>query len=117
MFLCPLTYLSLPSFPTHNEMQEGIIKKIDVKFAIEVNPFSEFLMTSMLKYRDGAGLKSLYLEYRRVSNTTVSEQKLYELAQIFYTSIKDTGMILLRDAHVLSLPKSASITLYGITSI
>ena len=117
MFLCPLTYLSLPSFPTHNEMQEGIIKKIDVKFAIEVNPFSEFLMTSMLKYRDGAGLKSLYLEYRRVSNTTVSEQKLYDLAQIFYTSIKDTGMILLRDAHVLSLPKSASITLYGITSI
>ena len=117
MFLCQLTSISQHIYSNSNVMQGPLKRKIDVKFTLELNPFSEFLMMSMFKYRNGTGLKSLYLEYSRAYNTTVSEQKFYDLAKIFYTSIKDTGLILLRDALVLPFPKSSLITLYRVTSM
>ena len=117
MFVCSLTSIYLPIISNHTEIKGSTMKKFDIQFAIEMNPFSEFLMASILKHGRGVRLKSLYYEYKRVSNTSDSEQNLYDLAQIFYTSIKDTGMVLLRDALVLPFPKSSLIALYRVTSI
>ena len=43
-------------------MKQQILKEPDGEFAIEINPFSEFLMNAIPKYYHGVGLKSLYSE-------------------------------------------------------
>ena len=98
-------------------MKQQILKEPDGEFAIEINPFSEFLMNAIPKYHHGVGLKSLYSEYRKLSNASDSDQKLYKLTRAFYTSIKDTGLILLTADFVFSFPKSSSISLFRVTSM
>ena len=116
MFLCSLTSTYLPILSEYY-MKERILKEPDGEFAIEINPFSEFLMNAIPKYHHGVGLKSLYSEYRKLSNASDSDQKLYKLTRAFYTSIKDTGLILLRADFVFSFPKSSSISLFRVTSM
>ena len=88
------------------------MKDFDAKFQIEINPFSEFLVNSIFKYQHGANLRLLYYEYRKVSNETLSDEKLYKLAQAFYASIKDTELVRLIDESVLTFPKSHTATLH-----
>ena len=115
IFVGTLTSTYLPAFSNYSRMQTSIMKDADVNFAVELNPFIEFLMLGISTYLQGTSLKALFLEYKKVSNTTSSNRQLYALVQIFYDSIKDTELLLIKDASVLSFPKSSKVTLYKVT--
>ena len=116
IYLGTLTSLYLPELSIYNKRQSSAAQNFDVSFAIEINPFSVFLLSSIFKHPHGVVLKSLYSEFKKIANSTYfSEPKMYELAHIFYESIKDTGLILLRDASTPSFPKSSSATIYSVT--
>ena len=116
IYLGTLTSLYLPELSIYSKKQVSTAENFDVNFAIEINPFSEFILFSIFKHPHGVGLKSLFSDYKKITNSTYfGEPKMYELAQIFYESIKDTGLILLRDASTPSFPKSSSVTIYSVT--
>ena len=116
IYLGTLTSLYLPELSIYNKRQVSTIQTFDVNFAVEINPFSVFLLSSIFKHPNGIGLNFVNFEYKKMANSTyVSKPKMFELAHIFYESIKDTGLILLRDVSTPSFPKSSSVTIYSVT--
>ena len=113
IFLGTLASIYLPD---HSEILTSGGNDSNVIFAIETNPFIVFLMSKILQHPRGVGLKFAYSQYRKVSNlTNLSYQKMHALAKLFYESIKDAGLILLRDISVPPFPKTSSVALYYVT--
>ena len=95
----------------------GIKGTDEVKFALELNKFNIFLLNRLVDSNRGITLKTIYSEYRKESNFNISNYDLYKLVKDFYTSVKDTGMFLLRKKHVTLFPKTAFMHLFNIKSI
>ena len=112
-YMIPLTtdYHGMP-FDAGNEVKS----KDDVMFALKVNKFTTFVIDKLLLSNKGTNLNSIYAEYRQKSNSSLSNSELEKLAEDFYSSVKNTGMFLLRKEHVPYFPKTSFMHLFKIKS-
>ena len=86
-------------------------------FAWLINEFSMFLVKRLLESNRGIILNSLYSEYRTKTHYNMSNNELFQLAEEFYFSTKDTGLFLLKNRYVGVFPKTSSVNYFRIESI
>ena len=90
--------------------------KNHVTFSFQSTHFNHFLVDRLLHSNRGVSIKTLHTEYRKSSNLSLSNDELFTLTEEFYDSVKDTGMFLLRNQHILPFPKTSFLKLWQIHS-
>ena len=70
--------------------------------------FIKFLISNLLRFKDGVKLKDLFFDYKMTFNSTIKENELRFVLQEFYDSMKDSDVFLLKKFHIRPFPKTNS---------
>jgi hypothetical protein len=91
--------------------------KSRVVLCFKSSNFNHFLIDRLSSSKRGIKLKTLYSDYRKTSNSTISNDELLRSTIDFYNSVKDTDLFLLRNKYIAPFPKTAFLNFWQIYSI
>ena len=63
----------------------------------------------------GVGLRALFFEYKEQENVSMSDSEMLKISNWFYGSIKDTGLVLLKDNRIGIFPKTAGANFFRLS--
>ena len=96
-------------------MSRSSIRSSGLTFSFKSTHFNHFLVEKLLQSNvGGVCINTLHTEYRKLSNVSISNDELITLTEAFYNSVKDTGMFLLRNQHIVQFPKTSFLNLWKI---